>query len=445
MRFCIEIKNIRPIDQLKFEIDLDQPSLVCIAGKNGVGKTTLAKAMMSLFQADTFVRTSTSGVFDVSSFMHYSIDDDEYIFTYDPAIGSISTKNPVLPSHKKIAVVELPAPHGQRFTFFRVLADKDAEIRRAIVLNQYQKPTELIEFLSNIYGERRFDDLVEVQFRGGTCCCYVQPDQRYIREDYFSSGEYFLINLYRKVIQGTRLVFIDEIDISLDANAQAHIAEQLRKLSEKYRVKIVFTSHSMALMQTLNAEELYYFERTDGEISLLPMSFNTVKSLMFGFRGWDRYLLTEDERLVSFLRYVVARYCAPTFYTHQIMYCGGGGQTVGLMRKNAIFEFLGPSEHVITVLDGDLAKQNQEDGVYFIPFENIETAFWTEYQRPDFPFRIENDDRLDAKQLVKRITTEKKLSFEEIFELLCDKHNEKVNDFSKTLTRFLCRPVEQTL
>ena len=39
------------------------------------------------------------------------------------------------------------------------------------------------------------------------------------REDYLSSGEYFLIRLYRTIMSSARLIVIDEIDISLDAVA----------------------------------------------------------------------------------------------------------------------------------------------------------------------------------------------------------------------------------
>jgi ABC-type multidrug transport system ATPase subunit len=285
MIFRLKIENVRPVVRLALEIDLDHHGLLCIAGKNSSGKTTLAKAMMNLALADTFMRTSADGVFDSTSTIRYELGADEYNFTYDAALRAISTKKLVSDQHKKLIAVELPAPHGQRFTFFRTLADRDEDIRRAVVLGQHQTPTELIDFLSEIYGDERFTNLVEVNFRGGVCCCFIQPDQRYIREDYFSSGEYFLINLYRKVSKGTPLVVIDEIDISLDAQTQARLAEQLRLLCPQHSVTLVFTSHSLALMQTLEPGELHYLERTDTETVLTPMSFNAVKSLMFGFKG----------------------------------------------------------------------------------------------------------------------------------------------------------------
>jgi energy-coupling factor transporter ATP-binding protein EcfA2 len=440
MRFTVQIEGVRPITALTFEINLDHHGLLCIVGKNSAGKTTLAKAIMNFSLSDTFIRTSSAGVFDSFSAIRYKVDEDEYLFTYDAALRSLSTKKPVPANLKKMIAVEMSAPHGQRFTFFRILANADDDIRRAIVLGQCQKPVELIEFLSSIYGERRFDDLQEVQFSGGVCCCIVQPDKRYIREDYFSSGEYFLINLYRKVLKRTALVVIDEIDIALDANAQAQLAVQLRLLCEKHRVTVVFTSHSLALMQTLKPAELHYLDRTETETFLTPMSFNAVKSLMFGFKGWDRYILTEDDALEDFLKYVITHYCSPVFFSYQIIQMGGGGQVTGLMRRNLDYEFLGPEAHVICILDGDQLRPNPPPRVFCIPLLNVEQALWDEYRQPGFSHTFEGGDVLQAKPLYWEFVRSKKLAREEIFKLLCDRHNVELQQFAQVLTGFLGRP-----
>ena len=122
MFFRVEIEHVRPITTLAFEIDLSLHGLRCIVGKNGTGKTTLVKAVLNLALADTYARTSSEGVFDSSSRVRYKIDGDEYLFVYDAAFRSITTKKPV-PAHiKQLVSVEMPAPHGQRFTFFRTLA-----------------------------------------------------------------------------------------------------------------------------------------------------------------------------------------------------------------------------------------------------------------------------------------------------------------------------------
>lgn len=343
--------------------------------------------------------------------------------------------------HKAVVSVEMPAPHGQRFTFFRTLADQDDDIRQAVVLERYTKPAALIEFLSNIYQDCRFEDLVEVPFRRGACCCFVQDDKRYIREDYFSSGEYFLINLYRKLTQGTPLVVIDEIDISLDASTQARLAPQLRRLCRQHESTVVFTSHSLALMQTLEPDELRYLDRdkVTGSTTLSPMSFSGVKNLMFQFEGFDRYILTEDERLKQFLGYTINRYCAPTFYSYQVICVGGQGYVKGLMKRNSQYRFLGIDAHVICILDGDQSDQKQPKRVYCMPLQNVEKALWDMYREDDFTYKFEGGEKLKPKPLYDNLTRSRKLSPEEICKLLCDRHDTAMKQFAQTLSRFLCR------
>lgn len=440
MLFQIQIAGVRPIDSLTFERDLSNHGLVCIVGKNGSGKTTLAKAVMNLAQADTFFKTSSYGVFDSNSTIQYTIGSTAYFFVYDPVVKSLSSKKPISTHHKSLVSVELPAPHGQRFTFFRTLADQDDDIRQSVVLGRYQTPTALIEFLSAIYKDARFADLKEVQFPRGVCCCFIKPDGRYIREDYFSSGEYFLINLYRKVSRGTPLVFIDEIDVSLDASTQARLADQLRSLCQLHKSTVVFTSHSLALMQTLKPDELYYLERDPGDekTTLAPMSFNGVKSVMFGFDGYDRYILTEDDVLKQFLEHTISRYCSPTFYSYQIITAGGQGQAKGLMNRNTKYGFLGPSQGVICVLDGDQPEQNN---VMCIPLQNVEQALWAEYRQPGFAHTFPTGEDLHPKRLYREFTkTRRSLSPEEIFKLLCDRHDDNMTLFARRLSAFLCRP-----
>ena len=330
-------------------------------------------------------------------------------------------------------------PHGQRFNFFMTLFNADHDIRSKIVLGHYERPDRLIEFLSSIYGERRFENLIAVRFRHGMCCCILREDGWYLREDYFSSGEYFLINLFRKITEGEQLVFIDEIDISLDANAQARLASELRVLCRESNAKLVFTSHSLAIMQTLEAGELLYLERGETGATLTPMSFSFVKSLMFGFRGYDRFIITEDDVLKGFLEYVIQRYCQPAFFSYVIIIAGSGAQAVEMMRRNRRNEFLGPSAQVITILDGDQRRDDAAHGEYCVPIANVEAALHQVYQQSDFPWRIEGGDELGPKPLYKRLIRDRVISAVEICGIVCDRNDDAMREFAGLLNRVLGR------
>ncbi|HDZ9134498.1 TPA: hypothetical protein RUY93_003701, partial [Vibrio cholerae] len=137
-------------------------------------------------------------------------------------LQSVDTKQLIPNDIRNLFLVELPIPHGERFNQFKRLSDLDEEIRAKIALSQYSTPELLIEFLNAVYLDERFVNLKEVNIKGKSYYFILKDDNDrfYIREDYFSSGEYFVINLYRSILSEKKFIFIDEIDISLDSSAQ---------------------------------------------------------------------------------------------------------------------------------------------------------------------------------------------------------------------------------
>lgn len=194
--------------------------------------------------------------------------------------------------------------------------------------------------MNAIYRENRFDRLVQTKARGHTYYCILQEDGWYIREDYLSSGEYFLIRLYRTITGPAALLVVDEIDISLDAAAQVKLLEQLRILCRKYKRNILFTTHSLAMMRTLKDDELLYMENEGQATALTPQPYSYIKAILFGFSGWDRYILTEDDRLHAFLHHLISRKCSPPFFRVKIIHIGGHPQVVGLLDRNRDEQFL---------------------------------------------------------------------------------------------------------
>lgn len=131
------------------------------------------------------------------------------------------------------------------------MSDIDSEFRRNISIKNYSKPDELIFFLSDIYKSNRFDNLKEITVKGVKYYFVLRENDYYIREDYLSSGEHFVINLYKMIQSKSKFIVIDEIDICLDASAQVNLLEELRKFCNRYEVNIIFTTHSLAIMKKL--------------------------------------------------------------------------------------------------------------------------------------------------------------------------------------------------
>ena len=443
MLFRVELKDIRPVKALTFSLDLERNAPLCIVGRNGAGKTTLAKSIMNFALADTFRRTTSDGALRESSVVRYAVDDASFEFTFDPAVGTLSTRRPVPKSLRSLVAVELPIPHGQRFSYFHVLVEADPDIRRAIILDDDTRPEGMIRFLTNIYGDARFEDLREVKFSRGACCFYRVEEGRYVREDYFSSGEFFLVNLYRRLQSGARLIFIDEIDISLDAAAQARLVEELRSLCEEFCVNVVFTSHSLALMQTLREGELLYLESVGKQSTLQERSFAFVKSLMFGFRGFDRYILVEDESARLVLQRLINLHCEPVYNGYFIMEVGGVGQVISLLERNRAHGFLAPADAVIAILDGDQVGTGHENkpDTHCMPLWSLETAFEAVYDKPGFTPKL--SDSVEApltgkgrsKALYKVYRRARLLSDGAIVELACASQAGELEAFADQVLR----------
>jgi len=450
------VQNVQHIKKQKAVFDLSQNSIICITGKNSVGKTTLIRAIRNLAINSTFQETAAPYIFQEDSSITYSIDgfDKDIEFTYNRFIKGIDSKQDIPEDIKSKIKVELPIPHGERFNHFRRLADIDEELRAKIAIGDYTTSNELISFLEKIYGDNRFEGLKQVEIKKTSYYFVLKDeiDRFYIREDYFSSGEYFVINLFKQIQQGKKLIVIDEIDISLDASAQVNLVEALRTYCNQYETNIVFTTHSLALMKTLEDGELHYMEKEPGEglISITPRSYNFVKSIMYGFIDFDKYILTEDACLANYINFLLGSAEFNIFYQYQVIYIGGATQVVDLMQRNITAKFLSEPENILAVLDGDQKGKDYLNGinnVIFLPFLNIELELYQRYVAGELAVsdieEITNKKETDrAKNFYKQLT---KKHFKigsimpepEIYRYLEKLDPEGVQEFKRQLIEFL--------
>ena len=437
----IRLEYIQHIVNLVLEIDLSAPGLVCLVGRNGTGKTTLVRALRNLSSSDTFVRTATPYAFSPSSRITYEVDGTVVVFAYDESIRSLNCREEIPSELRGLISAELPMPHGARFNYFKSASEADLDIRRAITLGTNGKPFELIEFLTKIYGSTRYSSMVEVTVKGKNYYAIVNDSGAYIREDYLSSGEYFLINLYRTINGPAQLIVVDEIDISLDAAAQANLSDWLREFCARYGRKILFTTHSLALMRQLEASELFYIDDAQGVISISPTSYSYAKARMFGFLGWDKYILTEDAVLLDFIEAIIKKHCLQTFFRYKIIYIGGAHQVISLMDRNEREHFLSSPDNVIAILDGDQRSvQSAVDHprVHMIPIESVEKAIYAERQADEcFPFATDRNDFTSAKDFHHYLQQRGIATQKQIFKYLMDRNEEALQEIGGLLRNFL--------
>jgi len=446
MQLSIEVSNIQHISKLRVDLNINENGLTCIVGKNGVGKTTLIKSIRNLKISDTFSKMAQAGAIKPESKISYMCNGITYNFEYDHELEDLNSKDVFPQELKKQIEVELPIPWGQRFNTFQSISSADNEIRTAVMLEEYHIPEELIQLLAGVYGNNKFSELKEV--RVGRTSFYIMPlkDDRYVREDHLSSGEFFLISLYRKIKGNSKLIVIDEIDISLDAAAQSRLIKWLRDFCKAENVSIVFTTHSMAIMRTMEDGELHYMSCEEDAITTRPVSYNYVKSVLFGFSGWDRYILTEDPALEGFFKFLITTQKIPSFYTYQIIPVGGGDNVAQLRQKNIGEGFFGPENNVLAILDGDYegTRNGRKNQTYCIPFLSIEKKIFEDYQNGLFtlPAPLAEQLRGDKpdKKFIKAIKREFGISYQHLYYYLNDKYPEKTKEICKVLQDFLNMP-----
>ncbi|WP_227870646.1 AAA family ATPase [Orrella marina] len=427
---------------LTLELDLSAPGLICLVGRNGTGKTTLVRALRNLSSADTFIKTATPYAFSFNSRITYIVDGTKLVFSYDEKIRSLNCREVIPFELRGLISAELPMPHGNRFNYFKSASEADLDIRKAIALGSHGRPDELIAFLTAIYGSIRYSSMVEVTVKGKSYYAIVKDDHTYIREDYLSSGEYFLINLYRTIKGSAQLIVIDEIDLSLDAAAQANLTAWLRDFCARYERKILFTTHSLALMRQLEARELFYIDESQGQISISPKSYSYAKARLFGFSGWDKYILTEDEVLLGFIEAIIQKYCPQIFFRYKIIFIGGGTQVINLMKHNEREQFLSSPGNVMAILDGDQKNEKfvEHSGVYTIPLESVEKAIYAESQVDNqFPFVTSRGSFTGPKDFHNYLQEKKVATQKEIFEYLMDRNDIALQGLVSVLRDFLAR------
>jgi hypothetical protein len=238
-----------------------------------------------------------------------------------------------------------------------------------------------------------------------------------------------------------KLIVIDEIDISLDASAQVNLLEALRNFCTLYGVNIVFTTHSLAIMKKLSDLELYYMENNDEVITFKNVSYNYIKSELFGFHGWDKYILTEDKMLKEYLTHLISQNNTEIFFQYNIIYIGGASQVVDLMKRNSTEQFFSSPDNVISVLDGDRIGENycqNNDKVLFIPFNSVEEQLFLHYQNnelsTEFTFTRTPENN---KELYNSIREKNYMSDIAIFSFINERKSDEVEEFKAFLINFL--------
>ena len=440
----IEIRNIQNVSELNVSFDFSESNIIVVTGRNGIGKTTLVRALNLIKNPKIFEDSEVFNAIKNESRVTFDLDGFEsFTYSYSSKLKALDCKDR-LPKQGMIAA-ELPIPMGQRFKQFSLISSYDTKLRENIASLEYQEATELIAFLRKVYSSDKFSGLKVTKI--GRHNLYFIPNESgyYIREDHFSSGEYFLVQIFRLVTSGAKLIIIDEIDVALDASAQVNLFSSLKCILDEYGSKLIVISHSLAFMETAEDGTLYYLEGTEGVVSLERRSFGYIKSDLYGFRGKDRYILTEDSVLVDFLNYLINKH-VDAFFKYEIIPVGGKPQIKTMAAKNDSHKVFGEPEQVIVVVDKDIFESIGYKGsskIYHSPVEDIEVFIWKNRERllPDVvisDFKEARKEKKTAKTYWGKVIGSRQKTTRDLYELVEFEHPVETEFLIGRLKEHLC-------
>lgn len=190
------------------------------------------------------------------------------------------------------------------------------------------------------------------------------------------------------------LLVIDEIDTTLYPAAQVQLLKYLCKWASKYDIQVIFTTHSMTileevdkLLQTRRSEDikminlkkedqkiLVYEQSNYGDIrQCLALDFgviNTSKS-----KNHKRiFIYTEDREAMIFAKFLLWKRWHKDFYFPDVkLWC----ENYRNLADNKVPEFLYPNS--IIILDGDATHSNRYKNFLRLPWDNSPEKIFAEF------------------------------------------------------------------
>lgn len=442
----ITIENVKFISSLTVNFTFTDDNIIVITGKNGVGKTSLIKSFRLM--ADPFIFTKSSGLNAIKENSCISLSINGYpklSYKYNAKFKTLDTKDPI-PS-KNSVVAEMSVPYGSRFQQFSLISEHDSEIRTNIASSQYRIADELIAFLTEVYSTNKFDGLMVTKVKQHHFYFKLLDNDYYLREDHFSSGEFFLIQLFRLITSGASLILVDEVDVALDAAAQVRLYSAIKPILVKYNSRLILISHSLAFMSTMKSENLYYLEQLSDSVILEKRSFGYIKSDLYGFVGRDKYILVEDNVLEGFVRFLIRKHIK-TFFEYEIISIGGEPQINSIIAKNNKDKIFGEPQDVIVVVDNDILgkiRSNGETVVCSSPVDDIEVFVYDNKDRllPDVvinEFKAANSKKKTAKTYWSKVINSKIKTADELYDIVEKENMSNANKLIESLSSFLNLP-----
>ena len=375
----ITIENLKKIKKLEFTLSLEQ-GLYAIIGNNGSGKSSLITSIAKLVRP-SILKEEFAG--STNNFSNSKI-------TYTNAYGFDVTwqKNPnwhalenydMMPRYK--GFFESSIITGTRFHHLHnkqfILKPKDIDSSKEASI--FIK--ENLDYIINGTRTNHFENLYYVDLEKDKRVYYLKFDEdNYINEFNLSTGEYFLLSVL-KIIQTfsnrikkdeLRILIIYEIDIALHPMAQRRFIEKLKEWMVDYNLLVVFATHSLQIINSLESKDIYYIENNEIYNPIYPAYLT---SKLFEHTSYDKVILVEDDLAIRFINKMLGNIKYERLLL-KLIPIGGWEKVLEIYSQNEKFKYFGKADTLV-ILDGDVIGEANKKPYKivpktFLPFRNIE-------------------------------------------------------------------------
>ena len=387
MGLSVKIHDIKNIRELEFELPLDK-GLYAITGENGCGKSTLVACASTLFYHDNEWIDNFFGQTTDGAYIHFTIGQKFYRWEKKgnwrwKGRGDFEIKG----------FFEGSLIFGTRFKDTSYEKIKELDAVNVADLNQAPEFVRrnlglILHGDDNHYKELRKLSKRKYKFDGDLF--FYLYGEKWISQFHMSTGENLLISLLNslyhriKKLKEHNILFIDEIEIALHPAALRRLISFLNDLVKTNNIAIYFSTHSIELISSITAQNIFYVERyVDGTIDIINPCYPAFASRnLYVHAGYDDIILVEDDLAKCVVEKILKEQNLIDQRLVLVQPVGGFKEVIRLANDASKYNFLGVQSSIAVILDADVKSEAlafvQNNAVHlsnkinFLPIESLE-------------------------------------------------------------------------
>ena len=406
---AISIQNLKSINTLAWSFEFKK-GLHAIIAENGSGKSSLIVSLGKLVSPKS-VSVEFIGKGYEDSIISYHLDSYSYSWRKNPLWSMFEGTTSSMPTIE--GVIESSILSGSRF---KNIGTKRIEREVTESVDAIEDIDDFISHNMNyiLYGtnEGKFTNLKYIIANKNVkrrrtkqefpiySFYALKKNNTYIKEYFFSTGEYFLLSLLKFIHEHRRhsrtypaLIIIDEIELSLHPLAQKRLIDKVSNFAIDYNLLFIFATHSLQIIDRIHPTNIHYLQNKDGICNIVnPIYPSYLSSKLYIHNSFDFVILVEDTLAKQYIDKIIRRNLSQISMSFIAIPIGGWEKLYEMHKLHHTSRIYG-SAKILLVFDGDVQKipeANQKKynafNKKYLPFDNLEKLVvrYLKENEPDF-------------------------------------------------------------